>query len=154
MKENDPYYLGNQDCPPTQFIFETSGQVFTQELPWDVSAQDLCHAFYTACSSIYDSELVLKTMYAFGSKEMSQDSIWQCKSFLVDPCSMTIKTGNSTTKVELTGKTTGIDLCRVFYTVCLGMTFISDGIYDFMKDYAEDMLPGLVDKEELEEQDE
>lgn len=150
MKEDNPYYLGNRECPPTVFILETEKHILSQELPWDVSAQDLCHAFYTACSSMYDSSLVLKTMYAFGSKEMSQDSIWQCKSFLVDPCSMTIKTENSTTKVELTKTSTGTDLCRAFYTLCLGMTFISDGIYDFIKDYAEEMMP----KSEEDEEDE
>lgn len=153
MKENDPYYLGNRDYPPTQFIFKTANQVFTQEMSWDASSQDLCHAFYTACSSIYDSELVLKTMYMFGNKELLQDSTWQCKSFLVNvPCTLIIRTGYSNTKVQLTDHATGIDLCRAFYTLCLGKTYFSEHIYEMIKDYAEDKIQ--KPKEEKEEQDE
>lgn len=151
MKEDNPYYLGNRDYPPTQFIFETKNQVFTQELSWDVSTQDLCHAFYTACASMYDSELVLKTMYAFGNKELLKDSVWQCKSFLVDvPCTLTVRTGNGTTSVELKEQATGVDLCRVFYTLCLGMTYFSENIYEMMRDYAEEMMPRSEEEEEDE----
>jgi len=52
MKNKDyvdsPYYLGNQDCPPTVVTVQTGNATIRQELPWDVGSDDLIQAFYTA----------------------------------------------------------------------------------------------------------
>ena len=152
MKEDNPYYLGNRDNPPTQLVFEYSGVEITQELPWEVSYRDLCHAFYTCLASIFDSQQVLQVMYNFGTKKITQDTVWQCKSFKISStCVLTARTGNSNISVKLKDHSTGIDLCRTFYTVCLSMTFISDSIYEMMADYAEEMMP--KEKEEQDEQE-
>lgn len=48
MKTDDPYYLGNQDCPPTKITFQTGERTITLELPWDAGADDIIQAVYTA----------------------------------------------------------------------------------------------------------
>lgn len=131
MKEN----------PKTQFIFESDGQVITQELSQDATIQDICNAFYTTCVYKYGETNILEILYKLGSKELLQDSIYQCKSFLVwSPCTMTLVTNNVTTKIEFTECKTGTDLCQALYMLCLSAAFISSDIYNAMKDYAEKMF--------------
>jgi len=48
MKENDPYYLGSPDCPPTRITFQTGDSTIIQEVPWDASAEDILTAVHAA----------------------------------------------------------------------------------------------------------
>lgn len=48
MKNNDPYYLGNDTQLPTKLIVKTTDTTIEQDLHWDTSLEDYMHAFYTA----------------------------------------------------------------------------------------------------------
>ena len=72
MKNND-YYLGNDECLPTVLDLKTTDNNIHIELPWDVSIEDLCHAFYTACIGItFHPETVIQGMKDF-AEEHSND---------------------------------------------------------------------------------
>ena len=45
---NNDYDLGNRDCAPVQISVRSSNQSTTIEIPWDASAEQYIHAFYTA----------------------------------------------------------------------------------------------------------
>ena len=77
MKENDPYYLGNQDCPPTRITFQTGNSTIIQELPWDASAEDILTAVHAAMIGMtYLDTTVLHAMhdYAEAQLELEPDS--------------------------------------------------------------------------------
>ena len=64
--KDSPYYLGNKECLPTELTIKTTEHVVKQELPWDVSIEDLCQAFYGACVSItFHPDTVLQGMKNF-----------------------------------------------------------------------------------------
>ena len=45
---NDNYDLGNRDYMPVQITVRSSNQSTTIEIPWDATAEQYIHAFYTA----------------------------------------------------------------------------------------------------------
>lgn len=64
--KESPYYMGNEDCLPTELIIKTTDCVVKQELPWDVNMEYLCQAFYGACISItFNPNTVLEGMKEF-----------------------------------------------------------------------------------------
>lgn len=52
MKNNDPYYLGNDTMLPSKLIVKTTDKSIEQELHWDASMGDFVDAFYTAMIGI------------------------------------------------------------------------------------------------------
>lgn len=64
--KDSPYYLGNFKSKPTILQVKTNETVITQELPWDVNADDMCQAFYTAMIGItFSPNGVLQAMEDF-----------------------------------------------------------------------------------------
>lgn len=69
--KESPYFLGNRECLPTQLVLKTTNQIVTQELPWDVSIDDLVNAFYTACIGItFQPATVLRAMSQFAAESL------------------------------------------------------------------------------------
>lgn len=64
--KNSPYYLGNYEQKPIIFQVKTNETVISQELPWDVGVDELCHAFYTALVGMtFPSSGILQAMEDF-----------------------------------------------------------------------------------------
>lgn len=77
---DDKYYLGNCDCPPTVLTIQTGNITIKQELPWDVDGYDLCHAFYTAAIGItFDPVGILETMKSFAEERLPKEEIKEDK---------------------------------------------------------------------------
>ena len=78
MKENDPYYLGNQECPPTRITFQTGDSTIIQELPWDASAENVLTAVHAAMISMtYLNTTVIHAMRDYAEAQIAleeQDS--------------------------------------------------------------------------------
>ena len=69
--KNSKYYLGNLNELPTKLSFKTTNSVINIELPWDVSIQDLCQAFYTGCIGMtFTPESVANAMIEFGKEHL------------------------------------------------------------------------------------
>jgi len=144
MRRDDPYYLGNEDTPAVQLILECEGVTITKELHWDLSGDDLCEAFYAMLSYFCDPLDVLKAMKAYGSKSLLHDTFYNCQSF-VAPFSVRLAyragSDRGNMEIKLDGRRTGIDLCKAFHTLCIGLTFHSDSVYEMMEEFADDNLP-------------
>ena len=68
---NDGYDLGNRDCMPVQISVKTSDQSVTIELPWDASAEQYAHAFYTAMiGSTFLPTTVAQAFYDLGEAHL------------------------------------------------------------------------------------
>ena len=66
---NDNYDLGNRDYMPIQITVRSSNQSTTIEIPWDSSAEQYIHAFYTAMIGIsFDPSVVLSGMKEFADE--------------------------------------------------------------------------------------
>lgn len=64
--KESPYYMGNEDCLPTELIIKTTDCVIKQELPWDANMEYMCQAFYSACiAATFDPNTVLEGMKEF-----------------------------------------------------------------------------------------
>ena len=71
MKENDPYYLGNQDCPPTRITFQTGNSTIIQEVPWDASAEDILVAVHAAMIGMtFLDTTVLHAMHDYAGSQL------------------------------------------------------------------------------------
>lgn len=72
--KNSPYYLGNYEQKPIILQVKTNETVITQELPWDVGADDLCQAFYTALVGMtFHPNGILQAMENFVNDHKSID---------------------------------------------------------------------------------
>ena len=68
---NDGYDLGNRDYMPVQISVKTSDQNITIELPWDATADQYVHAFYTAMiGTTFISETAIEAFYNFGKERI------------------------------------------------------------------------------------
>jgi len=72
----DPYYLGNFECPPTKFTVQTGHRTIIQELPWDAGADDLCDAFYTALVGMtFHPDGIIQAMKEFVEERTPEEEI-------------------------------------------------------------------------------
>jgi hypothetical protein len=66
MRNNDPYYLGNDTMLPTKLIVKTTDKTIEQDLHWDVSTDEMLNAFYTAMIGIgFHPDAVIDGMEEF-----------------------------------------------------------------------------------------
>lgn len=74
--KNSPYYYGNQDCPPTLLVLKHhDAPVFTAEMPWDASIDDLLTAFYGACVGVtFPPQCVLEAMRDFAEERLPKNN--------------------------------------------------------------------------------
>ena len=73
MKENDPYYLGNQDCPPTRITFQTGDRTVIQEVPWDATAEDILTAVHAAMIGMtFMNVTVLESMRDYANSHLCE----------------------------------------------------------------------------------
>lgn len=71
---NDGYDLGNRDCMPVQISVKTSDYNVTIKLPWDATAEQYVHAFYTAMiGSTFPSATVAQAFYDFGEEHLEKE---------------------------------------------------------------------------------
>jgi len=69
MRNNDPYYLGNDTELPSKLIVKTSNTTIDQDLHWDATLEDYLHAFYTAMIGIsFDPSVVISGMKEFADE--------------------------------------------------------------------------------------
>ena len=74
MKENDPYYLGNEDCPPTRITFQTGDSTIIQELPWDASAEDILSAVHAAMIGMtFLNTTVIHSMHDYAEAQIESE---------------------------------------------------------------------------------
>lgn len=67
--KNSEYYKGNHEVLPTILSIKTDSRNIDIELPWDVSLNDLVHAFYGACVSVgFNADSVAAVMYELGDE--------------------------------------------------------------------------------------
>ena len=52
MKNDDPYYLGNDTMLPSKLIVKTTDKSIEQDLHWDANIGNFVDAFYTAMIGI------------------------------------------------------------------------------------------------------
>lgn len=72
--ENDPYELGNQDCPPIQLSVKSSKRSLTIHIPWDSSIDDYVDAFYIMLiNEAFHPETIHKAFYEFGKEHLCID---------------------------------------------------------------------------------
>ncbi len=75
MNENDPYYLGNQDCPPTRITFQNGDCTITQELPWDASAENILAAVHAAMIGMtYLNTTVIHAMHDYAEEQIAVEN--------------------------------------------------------------------------------
>ena len=66
MKNNDPYYLGNDTMLPSKLIVKTTDKSIEQDLHWDANMGNFADAFYTAMIGIgFTPEVVIDGMEEF-----------------------------------------------------------------------------------------
>jgi hypothetical protein len=76
MKENDPYYLGNPDCPPTRITFQTGDSTIIQELPWDATAEDVLTAVHAAMIGMtFHNDTVIHAMYDYAESRIALENL-------------------------------------------------------------------------------
>ncbi len=74
MKENDPYYLGNQDCPPIRITFQTGDNTIIQELPWDASAEAILTAVHAAMIGMtFLNTTVIHSMHDYAESQIASE---------------------------------------------------------------------------------
>ena len=71
---NDNYDLGNRDYMPIQIIVRSSNQSTTIEIPWDSSAEQYIHAFYTAMiAETFSPEIVTQAFKDFAEEYLPSE---------------------------------------------------------------------------------
>ena len=66
MKNNDPYYLGNDTMLPSKLIVKTTDKSIEQDLYWDANMDNFVDAFYTAMIGIgFHPDTVIDGMEEF-----------------------------------------------------------------------------------------
>jgi hypothetical protein len=66
MRNNDPYYLGNDTELPAKLVVKTTSKSIEQSLHWDANMYDYLDAFYTAMIGIgFHPESVINGMEEF-----------------------------------------------------------------------------------------
>ena len=76
MKENDPYYLGNPDCPPTRITFQTGDSTIIQELPWDATAEAILTAVHAAMIGMtFNNSTVIHAMYDYAESQIALENL-------------------------------------------------------------------------------
>lgn len=71
---NDNYDLGNRDYMPIQIIVRSSNQSTTIEIPWDSSAEQYIHAFYTAMiAETFSPEIVAQAFKDFAEEYLPSE---------------------------------------------------------------------------------
>ena len=74
--KNSEYYKGNHEVLPTTLSIKTDSKNIDIELPWDVSLDDLVHAFYGACVAVgFNADSVAAVMYDFGDEYCPEPKI-------------------------------------------------------------------------------
>ena len=71
---NDNYDLGNRDYMPVQITVRSSNQSTTIEIPWDSSAEQYIHAFYTAMiAETFPPETVAQAFKDFAEEHLPSE---------------------------------------------------------------------------------
>lgn len=75
MRNNDPYYLGNDTELPTRLTLQTTSTTIQQDVHWDASLRDVIYAFYTAAIGIgFAPESVIGGMKEFAEEYTEQEN--------------------------------------------------------------------------------
>ena len=71
---NDNYDLGNRDYMPVQITVRSSNQSTTIEIPWDATAEQYIHAFYTAMiAETFCPETVIQAFRDFAAEYLPEE---------------------------------------------------------------------------------
>lgn len=66
MRNNEPYYLGNDTELPVKLTAQSKHKTISVELPWDADLRDMLEAFETVCVGLgFHDEGVTKAMEEF-----------------------------------------------------------------------------------------
>lgn len=150
MKNENPYYLGNRDYPPTVLILQVGKETITQELPWDVAGINLTEAFYVALTHTFCEKDILSVMSTVDDAQLNKINL----PHILDDTSLTIKTGNKTTRIDCGAYVDVITLIRAYITATVSIGFSRDGIFEDLRGFAQARLEELdiiKPKEDVEE---
>lgn len=139
MRNENPYYLGNDTTPPTVLIIQVGKEVITQELPWDVAGIDMTEAFYVALAHTFREKDILSAMSVADDTQSAKI----IQPHILDEASLTIKTGNKTTHIDC-GRYADVNtFIRAYITAVMSIGFSRDGMFEDLRGYAQVRLEEL-----------
>lgn len=150
-KIDDPYYFGNNEFPPTILNFTVGFETITQELPWDISGDELTEAFVIDLLYLFDEKSILEVMKDFNPSVKSRPAF---NSKMLEEITIQVKTGDKNITLKL-GKYCNIPiLLHAFVTICIKLTFEIETAYKMINEYAEYRLEELESCKKEEDKEE